>query len=169
MIPAPAVEPLNASHDRSRFDCGNHTLDYWLRKHAHPAGEQDETRTFVMVREGRVVAYHTLVFGSVDRAAAPSWAQDGPPFPMPVLLLARLAVDRSEQRHGLGKLLVRDALDRCLNAAEAGGLRAMLVHALDDEAARFYARMGFRPSPVPELRLHLFLPLAEIRRARAEA
>ena len=153
-----SIEPLAAEHDRRHFDCGVHELNYWFRKHARPATAQDDARTYVALdEEGTVIGFHALAYGSVERTTAPEWAQTGARYPVPVLILARLAVSSSAQGSGIDKLLLRDAIDRCVQAADIAGLAALLVHAKDDAAAHFYAHHGFHPSPTDQL--HLFLTL----------
>jgi len=124
-------------------------------------------RTYV-VAEGqtqqRVVGYHALTAGSVEHRDAISRAAQGMPrHPIPVVVLARLAVDRSVQGRGLGAFLLRDAMVRTLAAAEQLGIRALLVHALNDAAARFYTRHGLLPAPTDSL--HLMILVKDIRRA----
>lgn len=157
-----SIEPLTSDHDRRHFECGVHELDYWFRRHARPATTQDDSRTYVALDEtNTVVGFHALAYGSVERRTAPDWAQTGAKYPVPVLILARLAVSSTAQGNGVGKLLLRDAIDRCVHAADIAGLAALLVHAKDDDAAKFYAHHGFHPSPTDPL--HLFVTLNEIR------
>lgn len=157
-----SIEPLAPGHDRRHFDCGVHELNYWFRRHARPATAQDDARTYVALdANGTVVGFHALAYGSVERTTAPQWTQTGARYPVPVLILARLAVSSSTQDSGVGKLLLRDAIDRCVQAADIAGLAALLVHAKNDEAAQFYEHHGFHPSPTDGL--HLFLTLEEIR------
>jgi GNAT superfamily N-acetyltransferase len=144
-------------------------MDNWLKKHALANQELGSSRTFVTCPDddpSRVVSYYSLTFASVQHEDTPPGVRVGmPKYPIPVMLLARLAVDtdfRSPRRRThLGSALLRDALLRTARAAEEGGLRAMMVDALHDEARRFYQRFGFEQSPTHELQL--FLPMSRIR------
>jgi GNAT superfamily N-acetyltransferase len=132
-------------------------LDEWLRKRALANDQSGASRTYVVTAGGHVVAYYALAVGAVELAAAPGRVRRNMPEPIPVMILARLAVDRRHQGHGIGRGLVRDALLRTLRAAEIAGIRALLVHALDEDAARFYERCGFARSPVSRLTLMVTL------------
>jgi len=113
-----------------------------------------------------VVVYYTLAYGSVACDEAPPSIRAGlARYPIPVILLARLAVDVTERRQGLGAGLLKDALIRTLQAAEIAGLRAMLVHAKDDDAKAFYEKFGFEPSPIDAH--HLFLKISDIKASLA--
>ena len=162
------VEALSRSHDLSQFDCGAHlSLNDWLRRFAWPNQQSETSRTYVVHRSGRVVGYYAIATGSVLREAAPAWVVKGlANHPVPVLLLTRLAVDRSEQGKGLGRALLKDALRRMARAAEIVGARAVLVHAIDSAAARFYQRFDFEPSPVNDL--HLMLLMKDLRKLMRE-
>ena len=158
-----APEPIGPDHDPTRFDSGQPTLDAWLASRALKNERGGGSRTYVVCEEGRVVAYYCLATGSVVHGAAPGNIRRNMPDPIPVMLMGRLAVDRSHQGQGIARALVRDAILRTLNAAEIAGIRALLVHALDDTAAAFYRHLGFVDSPVDPL--VLMLPLASARRA----
>ena len=152
---------LTRSHDRNRFDCGVPALDEYLRQYALQNQKRHAARTYVATRGNRVVGYYTLAYGSVALEEAPSSVKAGlAKHPIPVILLARLAVDTSERGQGLGAGLLKDALLRTVQAAEIAGLRAMIVHAKDDSAKAFYERFGFEPSPIDEH--HLFLKVSDI-------
>ncbi len=149
-------ELLTASHDRSRFACGKPALNQFLKKYALINQENEISRTYVATRGESVVGYYTLAFGSVSHAEATlSVKAQLPQYPIPVILLARLAVDVREKGKGLGKGLLKDAMLRTLAAADIAGLRAMLTHAKDEEAKHFYLRYGFRESPIEPLTLML--------------
>jgi len=120
-----------------------------------------DTRTYVVHRNLRVVGYYSLAPGSVSRKEAIARASRSAPEPIPIVLLARLAVDRQEQGQGLGPALLKDALQRAYAGAEIIGGRAVLVHAIDAEAAAFYRKYGFEPSP--GLDLHLMLLMKDLR------
>ena len=135
---------LKASHGVSTFDCGRIEIDGWLRERARKAADNDTARTFVVCRGSkRVVGYHALAAGAVSHLAASGALRRNSPDPVPVIILARLGVDRSEQGQGLGQDLLNDAKRRALQAARIIGARALVVHALDAEAAKFYEALGF--------------------------
>ena len=158
-----APEPIRADHDLTNFDSGRPTLDAWLTSRALKNERGGGSRTYVVCEKGTVVAYYCLSTGSVVHGAAPGSIRRNMPDPIPVMLMGRLAVDQSHQGGGIARALVRDAILRTLNAAEIAGIRALLVHALDDTAAAFYRHLGFVGSPVDPL--VLMLPLASARKA----
>lgn len=160
-LPLNSPVPLDASHDRAAFDCGVGPLNDYLHKYAVQNQQNRSARTYVATRGSRVVGYYTLAAGSVSRADTPDRVAKGlANHPVPVILLARLAVDRSEQGQGLGKGLLKDALRRVIQAADLIGCRALLVHAKDESAKAFYEKFGFVPSPTHPL--HLFLLVKDI-------
>jgi GNAT superfamily N-acetyltransferase len=160
--PPPRPVPLDKSHDLSAFSCGAAALDDYLRKHALQNHQNRSARTYVTTREGRVVGYYTLAAGSVRREDTPPRVVKGlGNYPVPLILLARLAVDQTEQGKGLGAALLKDALLRAVQAADIVGCRAVLVHAKDEQAQAFYRKYGFEPSPINEL--HLFLLMKDIQ------
>jgi GNAT superfamily N-acetyltransferase len=144
-----STEPFDsARHDTSAFDCGREPLDRWLRRSAGQGERRDSTRTFVVTDDhGRVRGYYTLVAGEVEHGEATAAVRKGLSrhFPIPVAILARLAVDARAQKEGLGARLLHDALERVCRAAREVAVRAVVVHAIDDAAAGFYERFGFRP------------------------
>ena len=149
---------LTRDHDRNSFDCGVPPLNDYLKRYALQNQKKNAARTYVATLGNRVVAYYSLAYGSVSLEEAPQTVKSGLlRHPIPVILLARLAVDSAEQRRGLGAALLKDALLRTTQAAEIAGLRAMLVHAKDDSAKRFYEKFGFEPSPIDDHRLFLRL------------
>jgi len=155
-------EPLAAAHDVKDFDCGKHALTEWLRRFALQSHQAGGARVYVVHRAGRVVGYYALAAGSVEPEEAPERVKKGlARHPIPVILLARLAVDVSEQRQGLGAALLKDAMRRTASAAAEIGARAVLVHAKDDEARAFYQHFDFEPSPTDPL--HLFLLMKDLR------
>ncbi len=152
---------LTRSHDRSRFDCGVLALDEYLKQYALQNQKRHAARIYVATRGNRIVGYYTLAFGSVGVDEAPTSVKAGlAKHPIPVILLARLAVDTTERGQGLGAGLLKDALLRTVQAAEIAGLRAMIVHAKDDAAKAFYEKYGFEPSPIDNY--HLYLKVSDI-------
>jgi GNAT superfamily N-acetyltransferase len=164
------VEKLTAAHDVGAFNCGSHTLDLWLRKYALAnQSTVNSPQTYVVHRRGIVVGYYSLVYGEVSLEQCPPRIRDAMPsrYPVPVIKMARLAVDKTEQGHGLGKALMKGMFLRSIAAAEIAGLRAIVVDALDQEAKRFYCeRFAFDESPIGALQL--FLRIDDVR-AVAEA
>lgn len=158
-----AVEKLSSRHQVKGFKSGKHSLDLFLKRHALKNQEVDSAQTYVVHREDCVVGYYSLTVGSVDQVdCAPAITADMPPdYPIPVILLARLAVDRKEQGRGLGSALLKDALLRMASAAEIVGARAVLVHAIDAEAKAFYERFEFEEFPAGTL--HLMLSMKDVR------
>lgn len=155
-------EPLTAGHDVKNFDCGKQELTEWLRRYALQSHQAGAARVYVVHRTRRVVGYYALAAGSVEPEEAPERVKKGlARHPIPVILLARLAVDISERRQGLGAALLKDALRRTTSAADEIGARAVLVHAKDDEAEAFYRHFDFEPSPTDPL--HLFLLMKDLR------
>ena len=160
--PLSAVELLTFDHDVSQFDCGKHvSLTDWLKRFARMNQASGDTRTYVVHRNLRVVGYYSLAPGSVSRKEATVRASKSAPEPIPIVLLARLAVDKAEQGLGLGSALLKDALQRAYAGAEIIGGRAVLVHAIDAEAAAFYRKYGFESCP--GLELHLMLLMKNLR------
>ena len=153
------IEKLNKDHDLSRFNCGHDSLDIWLKRFAWTNTANDAVRVYVAHRrDGIVDGYHALAAGSESRAEAPGRIGHGlAAHPIGVVVLGRLAVDRSEQRKGLRASLLQDALLRAQQAADTVGVRAVLVQAIDAKARDFYLRFGFSPSPIDDLRLMLLM------------
>jgi GNAT superfamily N-acetyltransferase len=162
-----SIGPLAAEHELDDFDCGTHALNHWLRTWARHSHREGSARTFVVCAEGRrrVVGFHSLSAASASREETPRKVARplAPGLPVPLVLLARLAVDQAFHERGLGRALMGDAFVRTLRAADQVGAVAMVVHAKDDDAVSFYERWGFLPSPLQPLQL--FLPLKTIRKA----
>jgi GNAT superfamily N-acetyltransferase len=157
-------EPLSVAHKVADFDCGKLELTTWLRRYALQNHQAGASRVYVVHRCGRVIGYYALAAGSVEPEEAPARVRKGlARHRIPVILLARLAVDVSEQGRGLGAALLKDALNRIVSAADEIGARAVLVHAKDDDASAFYQRYDFDPSPTDPL--HLFLLMKDLRAA----
>lgn len=152
-----APDPLCADHELASFNSGSPALDDWLRRRALPNQDSGASRTYVILAANRVVGYYALAAGAVAQADATGRTRRNMPNPVPVMVLGRLAIDTNFQGRGLGRALLRDALLRTLQAADIAGIRAMLVHAISDEAKRFYERCGFQPSPVDPMTLMITL------------
>jgi len=148
--------PFNATHDVSAFDCGKPALTDWLRVQAL-RNEGKASRTYVVCSGNRVIGYYALAAGAVERVRASTNLARNTPDPIPVLVLGRLAVDQAFHGRRIGEGLLRDALRRCLNASREIGARAVLVHALDDDAAGFYLSYGFKAFPAEARTLYLLM------------
>lgn len=160
-------EKLTREHDRTGFESGAVELDEWLHKYSWQNQRADNATTYVSTANGRVVGYYALTVAGIDRAAAPEEIAKRAPAAVPCFLLARLAVDVEWQGAGLGWGLLRDALLRFLQLSESVAAPALLVHARDDAARRFYLHHAeFLASPVDPL--HLLLPLKAIAAAIGE-
>jgi GNAT superfamily N-acetyltransferase len=152
------VEKLANVHDVSGFDCGNESLNAWLKRFALANQKADSAQTYVAHRHDSVVAYYSLSAGSVRPEEASVRIMKGlARHPVGVILLARLAVDKRVRGMGLGKALLKDALLRAANAADTIGARAVLVHAIDEDARRFYEHFDFERSPADEFELMLLM------------
>ena len=151
MIAAP--EPLTSDHVVGGFDSGVVSLDDWLRRRAWDNQASGASRTFVVRDEGHVVAYYALAASAVAPNAVPGRFKRNMPDPIPVVVLARLAITRSHQGQGLGRALFQDAARRAIHASEAIGIRGMLVHAISEEAKTFYLRLGLVASPIEPMTL----------------
>ena len=148
-----APEKLRGDHDLSSFQCGAPALDDWLQWRALANQQSGASRTYVIGVGNRVVGYYALAAGAVARAEASARARRNMPDPVPVMVLARLAVDSAHQGQGLGRALLRDAVLRTIQAADIAGIRALVAHALSEDAKRFYQRHGFHPSPLDPMTL----------------
>lgn len=153
---------LKAGHDLGGFDCGRAEITDWLLKRALKAAETDTAKTYVVCRgTKRVVAYCSLAAGGVVCDEAPSALARNAPDPIPVIILARVGVTASEQRRGLGRALIAEAMRRAAQASRIIGARALLVHALDEGLATYYETLGFRR--VGEGAQTLYLPMKVVR------
>lgn len=155
--------PLADHHLLSDFDSGVPSLDDWLKRRARANQASGASRTFVLCEGERVVAYYALASGAVKVAEAPGHFRRNMPDPIPVVVLGRLAIDRSLQSRGIGRALVRDALLRVAQASEAIGIHGVLVHALSEEARAFYLAVGFEASPLDPMTL--MATMDDLRRA----
>lgn len=156
-IPAPealtAPEKLISSHDLSRFQCGEPELDEWLRRRALQNEESGASRTYVVCAGRQVVGYYALAAGAAGHTQVSGRMRRNMPDPVPVMVIGRLAIDTRFQGRGIGSSLLRDAVLRTLRAAEIAGIRAILVHAISENAKRFYEKYGFIASPVDPMTL----------------
>lgn len=153
-------DPLTADHYVPEFDCGNEVLNDWLIKRALKNQHSGASRTFVICDKNRVVGYYALASGSVERAASPKSIARNMPEPSPAMVLGRLATDLKMQGQQLGAVLLKDALLRTLSVSRAVGIRAVLVHAISDNAKLFYQNYGFQVSPIDPMTL--MLPIRHI-------
>lgn len=152
-----APEPLGAQHEIEAFTCGTESLDAWLERRALKNQASGASRTFVACEDRRVISYYALASSAVAVDAAAGRFRRNMPDPVPVVVLGRLAVDRSRHGQGLGRALVRDAGLRVIQAADSIGIRGIIVHALSGEARGFYERLGFEPSPLDPMLLMVTL------------
>ena len=151
-------EPITASHRLEDFDCGETVLDDWLKRRALANQASGASRTFVVADErGAVCGYYAMAAGAVSHQYATSAIRRNMPDPVPVLVLARLAVDRKAQGLHLGASLLQDAVSRAVSVSKNAGVRALLVHALHEKARQFHEHYGFMPSPIHPLTLMLRL------------
>lgn len=157
-----SIEKLARTHRVDDFDCGKEALNKFLSRFALGNQQANASQTYVACEGERVIGYYTLVFGQVSFDDAPQRLAKGlARHPIPIMLLARLAIANGKQGLGLGAGLLKDALGRTLQAADIAGLRAFAVHAKDDEARAFYERFDFIPSPADPF--HLFVLLKDIK------
>jgi GNAT superfamily N-acetyltransferase len=158
------IEKLRREHDLTQFDCGNAMLNTWLHKYAWTNQQADSAKTYVALAADQIVGYYALTTGSVHKHETPERIAKGlANHPIGIVLLARLAVDTAQQGKGLGKALLFDALMRIEEAADIVAVRAVMVHAIDEAARRFYEHFEFEPSPVDPFQLLLLLK--DIRKA----
>ncbi len=161
--PPLALEPLDDEHRVAAFDCGVAALNDYLIRRALSDQQAGKSRTLVAARGKRVVAFVSLAAASVEPDTATGRVAKGQGSQgVPVILLARLAVDAREQRRGLGTAMLVEALARCARAAELVGVRAILVHAKDEHARSFYKKYEFEASPTHPL--HLFMLMKDVRK-----
>ena len=151
-------EALGEAHLIDAFDCGKPALNEWLVRHARQSQSSGSAKTFIVCDDARIAGYFSLTVGQVDTFDAPDRIRKGMgQYPIPVIILARLAVSMHHQGQGIGRGMLQDAIRRTLLIAEHAGIRALLTHPIDSEAARFYERFGFIPSPAREQQLLLLL------------
>ncbi len=153
-----APHALDANRLLEGFDCGNPALNDWLVRHARQAQASGSAKTYVVIEGDRIAGYFSLTVGQIDALDAPERIRRGMgSYPVPVVILARLAVSLLDQRRGIGLGMLQDAIQRTVAIAEQAGVRALLTHPIDEEASRFYQRFGFEASPVREQQLLLLL------------
>ncbi len=156
------VRKLAATDQVDAFDCGQAALNHFLQRYALVNQKANSAQTYVCCHGDVVVGFYSLTVGSVDPAATPSRVMKGlARHPVPVMILARLAVDKEQQRKGLGQALLKDALLRTAQAADIAGIRCLLVHAKDEAARQWYGSWEFEPSPTDPY--HLFLMLKDLK------
>ncbi len=156
-MPIAAPEPLADTHELAEFNSGVPSLDDWLKRRARSNQVSGATRTFVVADGQRVVAYYAVASGAISVGTALGRFRRNMPDPIPVALLARLAIDRAWQGRGLGRALFRDCAARVINAAESLGIRGIVVHAISEQAKAFYLAIGFEPSPLDPMTLMVTL------------
>jgi GNAT superfamily N-acetyltransferase len=160
------VEKLRRDHPLADFDCGRHELNQYLARYAFQNQQAGAAQTYIGFDREDIVGFYTLAVGHVTHTDAPERLTKGlARHPVPIMLLARLAVDHRWQGNGVGKALLRDAMQRTLQAADIAGIRAFAVHAKDESAKRFYQRFDLISSASDPM--HLFILLKDLRRAIA--
>ncbi len=155
MISAP--QPLTDRHQLTSFACSEPSLDDWLKRRAAKNQVNGSSRTYVVCDGETVIGYYCLAAGAIGHAEAPSSMTRNRPDPIPVLVLGRLAVHKDHHQKGIGTALLNDAIRRAIQAAEIAGVTALLVHAISEQARRFYRSRGFIESPVKPMTLCLML------------
>jgi GNAT superfamily N-acetyltransferase len=154
----PRIEKLTSGRSIAEFDCGVEALNQFLHRYASQNQKKDSAQTWLALIGERVVGYYTLTVGEVTHSESPEGLGKGlPRYPIPVMILARLAVDNRFQGQKLGQGLLLDALRRTVNAADIAGIRAILVHAKDETAGKFYGHFGFEPFPASPLTMYKLL------------
>jgi GNAT superfamily N-acetyltransferase len=159
--------PITAGHALADFDCGESSLNDWLKRRALKNHASGASRCFVICAGGTVVGYYSLSAGAISHESAPKALRRNMPDPLPVFLLGRLAIDQRYHNQGLGQALLRDAMLRAVNVAGDAGVFALLVHALSDPAKQFYLSRGFVVSPLQPMTL--MVTLETVRAILAEA
>ncbi len=157
------VRKMEVTDNVTSFDCGQPALNQFLQRFAMINQKANSAQTYVCCQDGAVAGFYSLAVGSVEPADATGRVRKGlARHPVPVMILARLAVDRDHQGSGLGRALLKDALLRTMQAADLAGIRALIVHAKDDPARNWYLGWGFEPSPTDPY--HLFLLIKDLQR-----
>ena len=148
-----APEKLTASHHVSQFECGEPALDTWLKRRALQNEESGASRTYVLCAGQEIAGYYALATGAIAHAEAVGRIKRNMPDPVPVIIIGRPGIASRFQGRGIGAALLRDAVLRIIQAAEIAGIRAILVHAISEQAKRFYEKQGFIPSPAHPMTL----------------
>jgi len=164
MISAP--HPLTERHHFAHFDCGKPSLDEWLKRRAAKNQATGSSRTYVVREDDAVVGYYCLAAGAIGQTDALSPMTRNRPEPIPVLVIGRLAIHKEYHLKGIGTALLNDAICRAIQAAEIAGVTALVIHAISEQARRFYLSRGFIESPVKPMTL--FLMLATVDKALRE-
>ncbi len=164
MISAP--QPLAGHHQLADFDCGEASLDDWLKRRAAKNQANGSSRTYVVCERDEVVGYYCLAAGAIGHADAPAAMKRNRPDPVPVLMLGRLAIHKDHHQKGIGTALLNDAIRRAIEAANIAGVTALLVHALSEQAKRFYLSRGFIESPVKPMTSCLMLATVDQARRK---
>ncbi len=162
-MPFSPPAPLTDAHDLNDFFSGVGSLDDWLKRRARANQASGPSRTFVVADNSRVIAYYALASGAIAVESSVGRFRRNMPDPIPVAVLGRLAIDRSQQGKGLGRALFRDCALRVAHAADTLGIRGIVVHAISEQAKAFYLALGFEPSPSEPMTL--MVTLADIRNA----
>ncbi|OOF80759.1 GNAT family N-acetyltransferase [Rodentibacter ratti] len=152
-----APELLTHHHNLDDFDCSEESLNTWLKRNALKNQQNRASRTFVICNGNVVVGFYALAAGSVTHQFVSGALRRNMPEPIPVVVLGRLAIDIKHQGKKLGAALLKDAVLRAKAVSEQVGVRALLVHALNDKAKQFYLNYGFHPSPIDDMLLMLKL------------
>ena len=161
-LPFEAIRKLTGADQVDSFDCGQAALNQFLQRYALVNQKSNSAQTYVCCQQGAVVGFYSLAVGSVEPEEATARVMKGlARHPVPVMILARLAVDTSIQGKGLGAALLKDALLRTVQAADIAGIRCLLVHAKDEAARKWYESWEFEPSPTDPY--HLFLLLKDLK------
>lgn len=153
--------PISAEYDFGDFDSGEQSLDEWLKKRALKNQASGGSRCFILCNEKKVIGYYSLSAGAINQQSAPKAMRRNMPDPLPVLLLGRLAIDKNYHNKGLGSALLRDAMIRAVSVASDAGVFAILVHALSEQAKRFYMSRGFVESLLQPMTLIMTLKTAQ--------
>ena len=156
-------EPLAEHHLVEDFNSGEPSLDDWLRRRARANQASGASRTYVVCEGPKVLGYYALASGALSVESAPGKFRRNMPDPIPVAVLGRLAVDRTYQGRGVGRALFRDGARRVAHAADAIGIRGIVVHAISEEARKFYLALGF--DPCPHEPMMLVVTLSDVRAA----
>lgn len=164
MISAPVL--LGPAYELNHFDCGEPSLNAWLLRRALANQATGATRTFVLCDDGKVIGYYALATGAVTTTQASGRFRRNMPDPIPVVILARLAIATAQHGRGLGRALFRDAARRVIVASDSVGIRGLLVHALSDAARQFYLDLGLAPPPLDPMTL--MATTADLRVAAAD-